>query len=154
MLKVKALAIDTLRENVLVLSRECTALRPQRLTGSRKVEVRAGGLVLFANIVIADDDDLVGPDEAGLTMPLFRRLGVAPGSDVDIAPARPPASLDGVRGKIHGATLSQGSHRVRGISHPRQPARGLTLESGCGIACGARSSKSMRRIGHAREVVA
>jgi thymidine phosphorylase len=107
-LKVKALAIDTLRENVLVLSRECTALRPQRLTGSRKVEVRAGGLVLFANIVIADDDDLVGPDEAGLTMPLFRRLGVAPGSDVDIAPARPPASLDAVRGKIHGATLSQG----------------------------------------------
>ena len=73
MLKVKPLPIDTLRENVLVLSRDCTALRPERISGSRKVEVRAGGRVLFANIVIAEQDDLVAPDEAGLTMPLFRR---------------------------------------------------------------------------------
>ncbi len=107
MLKVKALPIDTLRENVLVLSRDCTALRPERLSGSRKVEVRAGGRVLFANIVIADAADLVGPDEAGLTMPLFRRLGVAAGADVELAPARPPRSLDAVRAKIHGATLDQ-----------------------------------------------
>jgi thymidine phosphorylase len=107
MLKVKPLAIDTLRENVLVLSRECTALRPQRISGSRKVEVRAGGRVLFANIVIADSDDLVGPDEAGMPTPLFRRLGVAAGAEVEIAPARPPRSLDAVRAKIHGVTLDQ-----------------------------------------------
>jgi thymidine phosphorylase len=107
MLKVKPLPVDTLRENVLVLSRDCIALRPQRISGSRKVEVRAGGRVLYANIVIGEDG-LVGPDEAGLTMPLFRRLGVAAGADVDVAPARPPQSLDAVRGKIHGATLSQG----------------------------------------------
>ena len=107
MLKVKPLPIDTLRENVLVLSRDCTALRPQRISGSRKVEVRCGGRVLFANIVIAEQDDLVGPDEAGLTMPLFRRLGAAAGDPVDVAPARPPRSLDAVRGKIHGATLTQ-----------------------------------------------
>jgi thymidine phosphorylase len=107
MLKVKPLQIDTLRENVLVLSRDCIALRPQRISGSRKVEVRAGGRTLFANIVIADSDELVGPAEAGLTMPLFRRLGAAPGAEVEIAPARPPHSLDAVRGKIHGNILSQ-----------------------------------------------
>jgi thymidine phosphorylase len=107
MLKVKPLPIDTLRENVLVLSRACTALRPQRISGSRKVEVRAGGRLLYANIVIADSDDLVGPDEAGLTMPLFRRLGVGPGAPVEVAPARPPASLDAVRDKILGETLDQ-----------------------------------------------
>jgi hypothetical protein len=43
MLRVKPLPIDTLRENVLVLSRDCTALRPQRISGPRKVEVRGGG---------------------------------------------------------------------------------------------------------------
>lgn len=107
MLKVKRLAIDTLRENVLVLSRECVALRPGRISGSRKVEVRAGGRVLLANIVIADADALVGPDEAGLTMPLFRRLGVREGETIDVAPARPPASLGAVRGKIRGATLDR-----------------------------------------------
>ncbi|HXQ12266.1 MAG TPA: thymidine phosphorylase family protein [Caulobacteraceae bacterium] len=105
MLKIKALPVDTLRENVLVLSRDCVALRPERLSGSRKVEVRANGRSLFATIVIADDAALVGATEAGLTMPLFRRLGAAEGVEVDIAPARPPASLDAVRDKIHGATL-------------------------------------------------
>ncbi|MDR3511486.1 MAG: thymidine phosphorylase family protein [Caulobacteraceae bacterium] len=107
MLKVKPLPVDTLRENVLVLSRRCSALRPERISGSRKVEVRAGGRVLFANIVIAESDELVGPDEAGLTMPLFRRLGAAAGADVDIAPARPPESLDWVRRKVNGATLDE-----------------------------------------------
>lgn len=105
MLKIKALPIDTLRENVLVLSRDCIALRPERLSGSRKVEVRAGGRSLFATIVIADDSALVGSNEAGVTMPLLRRLGVGNGADLDVAPARPPASLDAVRDKIHGATL-------------------------------------------------
>jgi thymidine phosphorylase len=107
MLKVRPLPIDTLRENVLVLSRDCSALRPERLSGSRKVEVCAGGRTLFANIVIADSADLVGPDDAGLTMPLFRRLGVPAGAPVEIAPARPPQSLDAVRAKIRGATLDQ-----------------------------------------------
>jgi thymidine phosphorylase len=107
MLKVKPLPIDTLRENVLVLSRDCVALRPQRISGSRKVEVSAGGRVLFANVIIADSDDLVSPNEAGLTMPLFRRLGAAPGADVAVAPARPPRSLDAVRSKILGASLDK-----------------------------------------------
>lgn len=107
MLRIKPLPIHTLRENVLVLSRACAALRPERISGSRKVEVRAGGRTLFANIVIADSDDLVGPDEAGLTMPLFRRLGAAAGGEVEVAPARPPASLAAVRRKVNGATLDR-----------------------------------------------
>jgi len=107
MLKVKPLAIDTWRENVLVLSRDCTALRPERVSGSRKVEVRSGGRRLFANVVIADADGLVGPHEAGLTMPLYRRLGAASGAAIEVAPAKPPQSLDAVRSKIGGATLSR-----------------------------------------------
>src|SRR6185437_8838522 len=105
MLKVKPLAIDTFRENVLVLSRDCAALRPERLSGSRKVRVRAGDRALYANIVIADSDALVAADEAGLTMPLCRRLGAPPGAEIEVEPARPPSSLSAVRGKIHGQTL-------------------------------------------------
>ena len=63
MLKAKPLAIDTFRENVVVLSRESLELRPERLTGSRKVEVRAAGRQLFATLMIADRDDVVAPDE-------------------------------------------------------------------------------------------
>lgn len=105
MLKARPVALDTFRENVLLLSRGCSELRPERLMGSRKVEVRANGRMLYANIVIADSDDLVGADEAGLSMPMFRRLGVAAGAPVDISPARSPRSLDAVRRKIQGHTL-------------------------------------------------
>ena len=105
MLKAKPLAIDTFRENVVVLSRESLELRPERLTGSRKVEVRAAGRQLFATLMIADRDDVVAPDEAGLTEPIFRRLGVRAGDPVAIQPARPPQSLGAIRRKIVGETL-------------------------------------------------
>ena len=105
MLKAKPLAIDTFRENVVVLSRESLELRPERLTGSRKVEVRAAGRQLFATLMIADRDEVVAPDEAGLTEPIFRRLGVRAGDPVAIQPARPPQSLGAIRRKIVGETL-------------------------------------------------
>jgi NAD(P)-dependent dehydrogenase (short-subunit alcohol dehydrogenase family) len=75
-LTVRPLAIDTFRENTLLLSRDCRALRPERLAGVRKVEIRAGGRTLLAAVVICDDPALVGPLEAGLTQPAFRRLMV------------------------------------------------------------------------------
>ena len=40
LLTVRPLAIDTFRENTVLLSRDCRALRPERLAGVRKVEVR------------------------------------------------------------------------------------------------------------------
>jgi thymidine phosphorylase len=91
---------------VLLLSRNNCALRPGRLIGTRKVEVRAAGRQLLASVLIAEDG-LVAADEAGLTQPLFRRLGVRPGDLVEIAPARPSGSLAAVRAKIAGATLDR-----------------------------------------------
>ena len=106
LLTVRPLAIDTFRENTVLLSRDCRALRPERLAGVRKVEVRAGGRTLMAGVVICDDPALVGPDEAGLTQPAFRRLGVPAGSEVRITPAPPPRGAAALRAKIAGATLS------------------------------------------------
>jgi thymidine phosphorylase len=92
---------------VLLLSQDNAALRPSRLAGTRKVEVRAGGCQLLASVLIAENG-LVAPDEAGLTQPLFRRLGVAAGEAIEIAPARPSSSLAAVRAKIAGAALRPG----------------------------------------------
>ena len=104
-LKARALAFDTFRENVVVLARCSRILRPERLRGSRRVEVRAGGRVLLASTMIGDDG-LVGPDEIGLPQPLFHRLGVQPGDLVEIAPAKPPESLAAIRDKLGGAALT------------------------------------------------
>lgn len=105
-LRARPLPLDTFRENVAVLARDNAVLRPERLAGARRVEVRARGLTLLAIPMIADDPALLAVDEIGLPQPAFRRLCVAPGDYVEIAPARPPKSLDAVRAKIHGETLS------------------------------------------------
>ncbi|MCI3179251.1 thymidine phosphorylase [Caulobacter sp. CCUG 60055] len=104
-LRAKALAIDTVHENVLLLSRRCVALRPERMAAARKVEVSSGDRLILAKLIICDDTALLDHDEAGLTQPAFRRLGVEAGAAVHVAPARAPLSLDAIRDKVRGETL-------------------------------------------------
>ncbi len=110
MLRARAVALDTFRENVVLLPRNSPALRPERLAGQRRVEVSAGGVSLLATPVICDDLSLVGLGELGLSQPLFRRLGVAPGAPVILKPARAPETLDFVRAKILGESLSDAAY--------------------------------------------
>jgi thymidine phosphorylase len=105
MLKVRPFPIDTFRQNVVVLHRTCSALRPERLRGTRKVEVRVNGRTILADIVISDDASMVGCDEVGLSQPAFRRLAATPGALVEISPAPAAGSLDAVRAKVRGETL-------------------------------------------------
>ena len=104
-LRVKALPIDTLRESVVMLARDCRALRPERFKGSRKVELHSRDRSIVANILIVDDPALVSSVEVGLTRPALERLCVATGDEVRIGPAASPESLDFVRAKIRGETL-------------------------------------------------
>jgi thymidine phosphorylase len=105
-LAARPLALNTFRENVVVLARANTAVRPERLAGLRKVEIRAGALSLLASPMICDDPAMVGSGDIGLPEPAFRRLGVKAGDLVSVAPARPPRTLDAVRAKIRGESLS------------------------------------------------
>jgi len=104
-LRARPLGLDTFRENVVVLARDSHVLRPERLRGSRRVEVRACGRTLLASTMIGEG--LVGPGEVGLPQPLFRRLGVVAGDTVHLAPARPPESLGAIRAKLSGASLDE-----------------------------------------------
>ncbi|HEX6861017.1 MAG TPA: thymidine phosphorylase family protein [Caulobacteraceae bacterium] len=114
-LVVKPLALNTFRENVILLARDSEALKPERLAGLRKVEVRANGMAVLASPMICDDPALVGPGEAGLPQPAFRRLGVKPGDAVEVMPARAPETLAAVRRKIAGESLSAGDYMA--IAH-------------------------------------
>jgi thymidine phosphorylase len=105
-LKAKRLAIDTFRENVVVLSRHSQVLRPERLVGSRRVEVSFGSQTLLASPIMADEAGLVAPDELGVPQPLWHRLAVEEGTWVDVSPARRPASLAHLRAKLAGATFT------------------------------------------------
>jgi thymidine phosphorylase len=105
-MKVRAISLDTGRENVVVISRQSRALRPEIFRGFSRVELRRDSKVLLATLLITDDNGLVGPDDIGLSEPAFRRFAEPPGSLVSVTPAASPQSLDAVRDKIQGRTLS------------------------------------------------
>ena len=106
-LKICRVDLDTGRENVAVISRRSKALRPEVFRGFSRVELRRNSKLLLATLLITDDDSLVGPDDLGLAEPAFRRFAEAAGSLVTVTPAAQPNSLDAVRAKIQGHTLSE-----------------------------------------------
>jgi len=106
MLKLKSIKIDTYPDNVAFLARRCCAYRPEEFRAFRKIDVIHDEKRLLASLLIVDDENIVGADELGLSEQAFRRLGLEEGAMVTIAPTQPPRSLDHLRQKIHGATLS------------------------------------------------
>ena len=105
-LRIRSVNLDTGRENVVVISRQSKALRAEIFRGFSRVELRRNSKVLLATLLITDDDTLVGPHEIGLSEPAFRRFAEAAGNLVTVTPATPPESLEAVRAKIRGQTLS------------------------------------------------
>ncbi|MDD1526834.1 MULTISPECIES: thymidine phosphorylase family protein [Bradyrhizobium] len=106
-LKIRRVRLDTGRENVVVVSRQSKALRAEIFRGFSRVELRQGDKVMLATLLITDDDTLAAPDEIGLSEPAFRRFAQGVGTQVTVRPAAPPESLEAVRAKIRGRTLSQ-----------------------------------------------
>jgi thymidine phosphorylase len=106
-LKIRRVHLDTGRENVVVISRKSKALRAEIFRGFSRVELKLGIKVLLATLLITDDDALVAPDEIGLSEPAFHRFGEPTDTPVTVTPAVPPESLEAVRAKIRGRTLSQ-----------------------------------------------
>jgi thymidine phosphorylase len=105
-LKIRPVHLDTGRENVVVISRRSKALRPEVFRGFSRVELRHNSKTLLATLLITDDDSLVGPDDLGLAEPAYRRFAEPGGTLVTVTPAAAPVSLDAVRAKIQGHTLS------------------------------------------------
>jgi thymidine phosphorylase len=120
-LKIRRISLDTGRENVVVISRHSSALRPDLFRGFSRVELRCGSKALLATLMITDDDALVGSDEIGLSEPALRRFAVPAGSLITVSPAASPASLDAVRAKIQGRTLNATAIEaiIRDLTHYR-----------------------------------
>ena len=99
-LKARLVALDTLRENVVVLSRGNRVIRPEHVQGSRRIELSFGASVQLALPMISDEAGWLADDEIGLPQPLWRRLGAAEGDWIDVEPSRPPESLAYLRRKM------------------------------------------------------
>jgi len=73
---------------------------------AQSLKLAQGSRVLF-RFLNADDDTLVGPDDLGLAEPAFHRFAEPVGCFVTVTPAASPDSLDAVRAKIQGHSLSE-----------------------------------------------
>ena len=106
MLKLRRIAIDTYRENVAYLSRDCPLYRAEKFQGLAKIEVSKNGRSILAVLNIVDDAALLGRDELGLSEQSFRQLGLPEGETVSVAQASPPASHEAIRAKVLGHSLN------------------------------------------------
>ncbi|HEX6959986.1 MAG TPA: thymidine phosphorylase family protein [Ferrovibrio sp.] len=125
MLTLKRIAIDTHRESIAYLSRDCPLYRAEEFLALAKVEVTAredrgsgpgngpgSGLRLPAVLNIVDDPHLLGANELGLSEEAFRLFGQPEGMPVWIDHPKPVESLDCVRAKIQGRVLSQAEYNA------------------------------------------
>jgi thymidine phosphorylase len=119
MLKVRRIPIDTYPENTAFVLRHGNGYSPEHFQALRKIRIFCEGGEILASLALVDDEAIVGPDDIGLGEQAFKRLGLAEGAQVTIEQARPPASLEYVRRKIDGDTLSESevSAVIRDIAH-------------------------------------
>ncbi len=111
-LKLRHVAIDTHKENVAYLHRECPIYRTEGFQALSKIEIHKAedGTPIIAVLNVVDDEHLLKPGELGLCEQAFRQLGLEEGASVRITHARPPASIEAVHRKIAGETLSYGDY--------------------------------------------
>jgi thymidine phosphorylase len=106
-LKLKRLGIDTHRETVLFVRRDCHICRAEGLTAQSRVKVTIGSNILVATVNHIRGDVLLSPGEAGLSEFVWGRLGLSAGDGICIEHLDPLDSLSLVRAKIYGKELSQ-----------------------------------------------
>lgn len=109
-LPIRRVGIDTYRENVVFLHRDCEVVHAEGFRALAKVDIRIGngdGSAISAVLNVVVDACIVGPGELGLSLPAFEQLGVPEGSIVSIAHAEPPASIAALHRKIDAERLSR-----------------------------------------------
>jgi thymidine phosphorylase len=104
-LRLRRLPVDTYHEAVAYLPRRSTVYRPEEFQALAKIEVSANGQRVMAVVNVIDHDDILAPDEVGLSQEAFDAFGVAEGTAVSVVQAPPAASLEAVRRKILGEEL-------------------------------------------------
>ena len=106
-LSLRRVAIDSYRENVAYLNRNCAVYRAEGFQALSKLEVRANGRHVLATLNVVDDDSIVACGEVGLSEDAFRHLGIPDGHAASVAQAEPPASMEALFRKIHGERLDK-----------------------------------------------
>ena len=112
-LKLRKISIDTYRENVAYLHRDCPVYRSEGFQALSKIEIHKAvdGIPVIAVLNVVDDENILAPDELGLSEQAFAQMNLSDGTDVRVKHARPPVSLKAVHRKIAGERLILDEYR-------------------------------------------
>jgi len=106
-LLLRHVAIDTYKENVAYLHRDCTLYRSEGFQALNKIEItnQDSGQSIIALLNIVDDDAITAPHELGLSKQAFAQFGGQECIPVLVAHAPIPKSIRDVHRKIAGDSL-------------------------------------------------
>ena len=110
-LKLRRMSIDTWRDHICFLHRDCTAYPAPDYLGPNRIDISSGAKKIRARVNVVDDDQFVRHDEIGLSKRAFDELGLLEGTEVTIERATPPDSLPELRSKVAGNELGLGQMR-------------------------------------------
>jgi len=112
-LKLRKISIDTYRENVVYLHRDCPVYRSEGFQALNKIEIHKAddGAPVIAVLNVVDDASILAEDELGLSEQAFAQLDLSAGTAVRVEHARPPGSLKAVHRKIAGERLTLDEYR-------------------------------------------
>jgi thymidine phosphorylase len=110
-LTLRRVGIDTYRENVAYMHRDCAVYRAEGFQALSKIKVFSGDKHLLATVNVVDDQNIVTPGQLGLSEQTFAQLDVAEGAHLGVAHAERPISMDAVRRKIAGERLTERDYR-------------------------------------------
>ncbi|MYM62292.1 thymidine phosphorylase family protein [Pseudomaricurvus sp. HS19] len=127
-LALRRVGIDTYRENVAYLHRECEPYRAEGFQALAKVEISANGSRILATLNVVDDTSIVDCQQLGLSEDAFTQLGLEEGHPVTISQAEPAQSIPALHRKIAGERLSHDDfgHIVQDIAEHRYSKIELT----------------------------
>ena len=110
-LELRRVAIDTYKENVSYLHRDCRVYRSEGFQALAKIEiVGEGARTILATLNVVDDAGITAPGQLGLSQQAFEQLGLPEGSAISVAHAKPPGSLRAVHRKISGERLDRADY--------------------------------------------
>lgn len=103
-LRAVRLRLETQHEPIVIMRLDCPVAKSEGLAARAQVEVEAGGRTALATLY-QFVDGMLQPDEVGLSEVVWRHLGVADGTPVQVRHPQPTRSMSLVRAKVYGHRL-------------------------------------------------
>lgn len=104
-LKVKAIGIDTYRENIVYMRHDCHVCLSEGFKALTRLVVRHKDQDIIATLNVIHNSELLQHGEVALSMEAMARLNVLEDDMIEVMHLHPVDSLASVRAKLYGKTL-------------------------------------------------